>query len=108
METNKFGDNRQINVRAVYDDGESLKEYSNRLFDLENLSAAYDDFEKWCFSFACENWQICLDERTPSKIIEFVSKLISGDKSMLWVVFKEKYQCTQKLCSVILEIVNKE
>ena len=108
METNEFGDNRQINVRAVYYDGENLKEYSNQLFDLENLSAAYDDFEKWCFTFACENWQICVDERTPSNIIEFASELIRGNKSMLRVVFKEKYQYTQKLCSVILKIVDKE
>lgn len=110
METNKFGDNIQINVRAVYYDGETIQTFADQNFKLDELDIAYEHFEKWCFTFMCDNYKPYVDERIPSKIIKFASKLLRGEKDIIRVMFEDlpNNDYTQKLCCVCLQIVDKE
>lgn len=110
METNKFGDNRQINVKSVFYDGKTIQTFADQNFKLDELDIAYEHFEKWCFTFMCDNYKLYVDERTPSKIAKFASKLLRGEKGIIYVMFKDlpNNDYTQKLCCVCLQIVDKE
>lgn len=107
---NQNFDNKQINVKSVFYDGKTIQTFADQNFKLDELDIAYEHFEKWCFTFMCDNYKPYVDERTPSKVAKFASKLLRGEKDIIYVIFKDNtnYAQPQKMCCVCLQTIDKE